>query len=504
MTHSKRCIIVDDEALIRKLIQMKMDKKALNIEIVGEYEDAAAALSEFDRTSPDIIISDICMPGIDGITFAENCSEKSPLSKVILISGYNDFEYARRSLKAGVFDYLMKPIQTEELNQTLRQAVEAIDAARKERKEKERNHSLLRESYLNNLMISDTFGESQKQVLKEAGILDDYASGLCVGTIAIYESIHQPELIRKVKERAEECFVETKVDILIDPWERLILICREDVQLFREMMDLLTKQIQEEYQCRIQSGVSGCYQDYASLRLAYQDSLQNMGQHYSEAKSINPMEAMVSADADTTWEEVIHKLRSEKVADAICIAEQILDRIFESKMVKIADIRQICEGIAIELPCQSFATQMTNLDELCKTQQDLRRACFFYLVEVSVNMTEKKNNEKLHMMRKVIDFMEEHLSDPELNVKSLTDRYAVSISFLSRLFKGCTGKTYSDYLSEMRYWKLLQILKEEPTIRSFEAGSRIGIVDSHYLSIWFRKMSGYSLSEYRKMDYMTE
>ena len=125
-----KVIVIDDEMLIRKLIRMKMDTKRLNLEVAGEYANGAAALQELKEIRPDIVISDICMPEADGLLFSEECVKLFPEIKIILVTGYDDFEYARRGIKAGVFDYLLKPIQEEELNNALERATEQILKAR--------------------------------------------------------------------------------------------------------------------------------------------------------------------------------------------------------------------------------------------------------------------------------------------------------------------------------------------------------------------------------------
>ena len=114
-----KVVVIDDEMLIRKLIRMKIDTKRLNLEIVGEYANGASALQDLEEIKPDIVISDICMPEADGLLFSEECVKRFPEIKIILVTGYDDFEYARRSIKAGVFDYILKPVQEEELNASL-------------------------------------------------------------------------------------------------------------------------------------------------------------------------------------------------------------------------------------------------------------------------------------------------------------------------------------------------------------------------------------------------
>ena len=121
-----RVIVIDDEMLIRKLIRMKIDTKRLNLEIVGEYANGMTALKSLEETKPDIVISDICMPEADGLLFSEECVKRFPEIKIILVTGYDDFEYARRSIKAGVFDYILKPVQEEELNASLQRAANEI------------------------------------------------------------------------------------------------------------------------------------------------------------------------------------------------------------------------------------------------------------------------------------------------------------------------------------------------------------------------------------------
>ena len=154
-----KVIVIDDEMLIRKLIRMKMDTKRLNLEVAGEYANGAAALQELREIRPDIVISDICMPEADGLLFSEECVKLFPEIKIILVTGYDDFEYARRGIKAGVFDYLLKPIQEEELNNALERATEQILKARGQKEKQSRflyeiqkNKVALRDIYLNHIL----------------------------------------------------------------------------------------------------------------------------------------------------------------------------------------------------------------------------------------------------------------------------------------------------------------------------------------------------------------
>ena len=112
-----RLIIVDDEYLLRQLIRNIIDWKALDIEVVGEMASAELAMRQLESLKPDIILTDICMPDIDGLTFAEKIKGRNPDTKVIAITGYDNFEYAKRGICIGLDGYILKPINEEELTE---------------------------------------------------------------------------------------------------------------------------------------------------------------------------------------------------------------------------------------------------------------------------------------------------------------------------------------------------------------------------------------------------
>lgn len=103
-----KVIIVDDEYLIRNLIRMKVNWEEVNMEMVGEAGNAEQALELVDKLKPDIIFTDICMPAMDGIELSRRIVEKYPYIKIIIVTGYDDFEYARSSIKLGISDFILK------------------------------------------------------------------------------------------------------------------------------------------------------------------------------------------------------------------------------------------------------------------------------------------------------------------------------------------------------------------------------------------------------------
>ena len=111
-----RVMIVDDEALIRKLIRMRVDWASLHMEIVAEASSAGEALAMLDSVEPDIIFTDICMPTLDGIAFSRMVIERNPAIRIVIVTGHDEFEYAKSCIKIGVSDFLLKALRAEELD----------------------------------------------------------------------------------------------------------------------------------------------------------------------------------------------------------------------------------------------------------------------------------------------------------------------------------------------------------------------------------------------------
>lgn len=112
-------VIADDEYFIRQRLIKIIDWKGLNFNFIGEAQDGLEVLSLIAEHKVDLILLDIKMPYMTGIEVAKYIYDHSPMTKIIILSGYNDFEYARSTIKYGVLEYLLKPVSSELLQQTL-------------------------------------------------------------------------------------------------------------------------------------------------------------------------------------------------------------------------------------------------------------------------------------------------------------------------------------------------------------------------------------------------
>lgn len=130
-----RMMVVDDEALLRRRLKKTIDWESLGIEVVGEAQNGQELIDSLVELEPEIVISDIRMPRVSGIDMLKTLHKMNSRTKVIFLSGYGEFEYAREALKWGAYDYLLKPINNEKIVSVIRKCIESIKEEKKQMKE---------------------------------------------------------------------------------------------------------------------------------------------------------------------------------------------------------------------------------------------------------------------------------------------------------------------------------------------------------------------------------
>ncbi|MCF7758274.1 response regulator [Paenibacillus xylanexedens] len=164
-----KVLIVDDEYLIRNLLRMRIDWEQQGMTIIGEASDAEEALEQVELLRPDIVFTDIYMPKMDGIGLSGILMERYPNLKIVVVTGHDEFEYARQSVKLGISDFILKPIRASELLQVTAKLREAIEQEMgreyelmKLREEMKQSLPYLRERFVNQ-WLSDVIPEDELQ-----------------------------------------------------------------------------------------------------------------------------------------------------------------------------------------------------------------------------------------------------------------------------------------------------------------------------------------------------
>lgn len=493
-----KVIIIDDEMLIRKLIRMKMDLEGLHLELAGEYQDGADAIKHLQEVRPDIIISDICMPEIDGLSFSEACLKIYPDIKIIILTGYDDFDYARRGIKAGVFDYLMKPVRADELNDTLKRASEEIqqmrEQARKQKQlleEMERNLPALRDIYLNQALLQEQPASDMEDTLKTYGIQTSPESdGIQLGMIAIRESITKLDLTDQILCEAKS-FFQSDTDILVfrDHWNRIVAISSKASLPLAECLDILTSIIQKKFQCHFSLGLSGRYSGWSFLHQAYTAALDDMQKKHGTRTQM--------LSAPKSWKRLTELMQNGLAEKSLTLVRQILS----DTSLSVSELQKTCihsfPKLYLDLDINPASVQFDKALKWCCTAEQLSHCVTGIITELTVRKKAALSCRYSELITQVLSYMAAHMQNEAMNLNLLADEFSVSSGYLSRLIKQYTGRNYGELFSDIRFLKMLELMNTTDR-KDCEIGTQIGIHDAHYLSIWFKKMSGCSVTEYRK------
>jgi two-component system response regulator YesN len=286
-----KVMVIDDNALIRKAIRCSINWEDMGCEVVGEASDGIEGIKNILAYEPDIIITDIKMPGIDGLDMIQTIRTSLPNSKVIVISGYAEFEYAQKAIKTGVFDFIVKPIDDEQLIKSIRRAVGEQDLYREKNKqianietEKEKLADLvndaiplLRQNFLHQLIK----GEFQDEVK-----IHEAADGLGIESevfeMLLIRSKQRKEQAADWVTRMKELAVIRHVSIMDSFLEdiHVLVFYTSDPQSKKEFSGIVGK-IYDVLKSELpphQGANSALFYDLAELTVIYQGMMQKLSE----------------------------------------------------------------------------------------------------------------------------------------------------------------------------------------------------------------------------------
>ncbi len=212
-----RVFLADDEPWALMALKNMIDWKSYGFVVSGEAEDGKQALERIEHTDPDLIISDIRMPGMDGLALMETLRKLGRKTPVLLVSGYTEFEYARKAMQLGCVGYLVKPVEENELIEYLKKIHFSLDENRE--KESERNET--EEGYLSEcIQVKKMIHYIQK----------NYAKGLTLQVLADEFGLNESYISSLIKKQTGKGFSEHLMEIRIQKAQELLRTSNERIE----------------------------------------------------------------------------------------------------------------------------------------------------------------------------------------------------------------------------------------------------------------------------------
>ncbi|EMS69655.1 response regulator transcription factor [Ruminiclostridium cellobioparum] len=533
-----KVLIIDDESIIRKGIKNIVNWKQLDCEVCADASDGIEGIELIKKYLPEIIITDIRMPGMDGLSMIKQVKGIVPYSKIIILTGYRDFDYVQEAIKFGAFDFLLKPSKIEELTAVLTRAVNEINDQKVRHMEIDRFKVLfeqsipvLREKLLYDIIYGLNTNEyeiTEKMKLFNISIKNfvlvvmenDYDEK---SNSSQYDKhLYQFGIVNSFEEIFAEKYEvlsimlnSSRVGFIIQKPDRIPL----DIEEVSEKCSYLQEVINNGFGFTVTIAVSSggisamelpeklkeClgsleYKSYMGTNSIIQYSDLNSFFRYEDYSTLDKYQKQL-LESIKAGNEGLVKVTTQNIARYVTtnkININYMKNFYYTTLSSINNIRISVSAIEVDKRHEEGRdiASLLKLIEKSESAEELNSL----LEDVAVRIAEKVNNFnnksiKL-ILRKAIDYIQEHYSE-QVTLNEVAENIYVSTFYISRMFKKELGKSFVDYLNDVRIEKSKELLKDIK-YKTYEVAEIVGISDPHYFSKLFKKYSGMTPSEYRE------
>ena len=471
--------LVDDEAPVRDLIRSSVKWADHHLELEYAFQRSDQVLKRLnDHSAPSILLSDILMPGMDGIELAEYMRDRHPETVVVLITGYERFEFARKAIQAQVFTLLLKPVESAELSKTLRAArAEYVRRVKKENRYPVADH--LRSLVLQDHLRGNDAEYPNLETLLQIGTDQDTYQ------VLLWPNPKNVEVEkRRLKERGLNiCTFEVGNEIIgicRNPQPNLILHGLSDAPGFSGI-------------CAggIRTGFKGLRRSYGeALRVLSEQRRDQSHQSVSsvqETENLNLLDFFVSMGNTNKVQETLKVLFDSTTTvrmTAIRIVSRITDLLPE---INLPDrVVRIDGG-------RSIAEEILELD----SDEKIRRITSELTTHITTLAACRSGDSEDTGFGRIREYVERNYSRADLSLGHLSDVFGLNTSSISRAFHRQVGCTFKKFVIRLRLQKAIDLMQTQD-LPAYQIAERVGFPESHYFSTCFKKHMGVSIREYRQ------
>ncbi len=530
-----KMLIVEDEKWEREGLIDFLDWPALGIELCGLACDGIDGLEKARMFMPDIIITDIKMPGLDGLKMSSEIREFIPDTKIIILTGYDDFKLAQEAININANAYILKPVEEEELLKVLQEVISRCekDASRTEQERKllmliNEKAELARNEMLLEL-LKDKAATGVLEKAKMEGILPQNCrytviAVKCFQAETDSDSDGKSDIKSKNIEGVfrDDCYGVVSVELIYEAEKLVYLIVSREKTISEDLQAI--KAASEKVLCENETfdafagigiGTDDPGQLYISCRQAAEALDYSVFWGDKKVCVYSELEAIVQYYSYSTGEflsrgnyyikQLMHSVRA---ADNERI-DQLLSEMFEfidkCRWAGREMIVNFLFGLLNETSLLFYSPAQTNIDESAAGSPLLsmndfaaikQYICTFYNSVVQ-RIQQKMNNKDENIVQKVEQIiMERYCSD--LSIKTIAAEVYLSPNYLGNIFKKCTGRSLNDFICQFRMEKAKELL-QSPKCRVSKVAAQIGIPNTSYFCMLFKETYGIAPGEYQEM-----
>ena len=540
-----KTFLVEDEVVIREMIKKMIPWEQYGFELAGEAADGEMALPLILKSKPDLLITDIKMPFMDGLTLCRLVKKELPDIRIVILSGYDDFNYAKQAISIGVEDYLLKPITKNAFIERLKEIHnryehektqrEYYEKFRLEMQEYEKNAS---RDFFETLVRADSdlaelYRRADKlnlDIVAEAYNILIFTPDTSEGNYNSYEECSDWEA--EVQDKINTYFLNHPVAILFrhQVFSYAILVKGQkdtiekntEVKAIQDIMDQTERRtdwfiavgksadrlsmLGHSYRTAVRANsfrylYDGHILDYQSLEAQKENPSDSRREDSVQLRNVN-----VNALNPAILQKFLSSGLAEEVDDFIrdyfnAIGQEPMGSLVFRNYV-VLNVRFSVLSFLKKLGCDDSeisGQEMENImDETGKTIEAAVAYCGKILKKAIALRDENAGDQNRSVLKLAVDFIDHNYMDEEISLNKAAHVANVSANHFSALFSQNMGQTFTEYLTDLRMSKAKELLRCT-AMRSSEIAGEVGYKDAHYFSYLFKKTQGMTPSEYRKM-----
>ncbi|MEK4329453.1 response regulator transcription factor [Paenibacillus sp. FSL R7-0297] len=507
-----KVLFADDEPLMLEGLRFLVDWEILNFEVCGEALDGEDALELIHSTRPDLVITDVRMPVIDGLELIKRASESVFRPKFIIFSGYADFEYAKRALKYGVSNYLTKPLDEKELTEALQRVTDQIHQERKVSSRREALSALMQADTVSRLLMRENTEEELQKGLNSLGIPP--ASRICCilvhGTAP--DSVHLREQVSSMGGK------EPLRSLSVYPFTAgsgkhgyLLVSPQEGPELDPAMLTSWMDEIRPLYSTPVcftaslqphgPEALNSAYQEALAADLCRPDAPESEAAGSFEKQDKTQM-AMLPAELRRSLLQAVTEGKLEHLSGQL----RVVFNIFSAEVASSSWIDAFLANIKAELlreitakggdyaqwvkkwfPSRYTASCLPLLER--QTEEELCEAAEWFAAAADGRQEDQ-------IVSAAIEYVRGHYQE-KLKLQDIAKILHVNSAYLGQRFRKHCGSSFNDYLHEYRIEEAKKLLRRTDMCIS-DISCRVGYSDADVFAAKFKTLNGVTPTTYKK------
>lgn len=525
-----RVVIVDDEPLIIAGIVSMIDWDTMECEIVGRFANGAEAWQYIEQSPPDIVITDIKMPLMDGIELMRQCYEKKLDSIFVLLTNYAEFSLAQQAVEYGAVEYLIKSsITAEALCRSLTRAIERYERVHKEQKPMEgyedwenRNQEQIKKDFFRQLLLDEEWNAQKYEQFRQSGAGKEFGGFyLSLFTLSSAGQRMEKKKLYYAENILQEMLQRFFPGSVLFQWEDdsfMIVINAGNGQpesAAEQMYQKMQSVVRNYFGMDSVAAVSSYSEDLTRVPQLFSEIVECMNfYYYNSAKSIVIYRSIIKTKGAVGRKFDISFMKKD-IEQAVIQRDgaslgQLLSQVRELLLEYKPDKRQAisaCSNLYYYI-CMLFEkknifdTEKKSLLEenvllhlnMLVSLQEIGQWLEQFQQQVCQMLEESTAGRSKWMIQTALQYIEEHY-ESRITLQEVSEMLGISAGYLSSLFSQNMGKTFSDYVN----WVKIQhakLLLEEHQYMVYEVAEMLGFENAYYFSRVFKKVTGMTPKEY--------